>query len=249
MPPRLLALASAALLAATQSPSHAAPPIVIAVEDAAAPWSRADGTGFANDVVREAFAATGMPVRLSVVPYARCKRMVVAGEVAGCFSMSREPALDATVALSADPLFTLDVLLVSRGAPLPPHARVGIVLGYEYPDTVRALARHGDALEIVPSEEIGVRKVAEGRLDAAIVNANVIKPVAFVAARAGVPGRVQPLARLGGMPAFVGFSRAHPDGPRARAAFDDGMRRLRASGRLRALERAWLDRVTASAAR
>ena len=53
----------------------------IGVEDAAAPWSQADGTGYANDLVRASFRAVGVDVRLHVLPYARCKQHVVKGEL------------------------------------------------------------------------------------------------------------------------------------------------------------------------
>ena len=80
--------------------------LVIAVEDDAAPWSRADGSGYANDVVVAAFKAVGVDVQLRVMPYARCKRMALNGEVAACLSMSPAPELNGSIELSARPLFT-----------------------------------------------------------------------------------------------------------------------------------------------
>src|SRR5258706_291920 len=60
----------------------------IAVEDKADLWSRRDGTGYANDIVRAAFAAAGVEARLHVLPYARCKRIVSDATVVACLSMS-----------------------------------------------------------------------------------------------------------------------------------------------------------------
>jgi len=51
------------------------------------------------------------------------------------------------------------------------------------------------------------------------------------------------VAHLARMPAYVGFSRTHPDGLRARAAFDAGMRTLRTSGGLETIRAAWSRRL------
>jgi len=79
--------------------------LTVAVEDEAAPWSQKDGSGFANDVVKAAFKASKVDIQLQVVPYSRCKHMVVQGEVAACFSMSWVPELEREVVFSAKPLF------------------------------------------------------------------------------------------------------------------------------------------------
>ena len=60
--------------------------LTVAVEDEAAPWSQKDGSGFANDVVKAAFKASKVDILLQVVPYSRCKHMVVQGEVAACLA-------------------------------------------------------------------------------------------------------------------------------------------------------------------
>lgn len=54
---------------------------MIGAEDDAAPWSYADGTGYVNDVVRAAFQRSGRQVQYKVMPYARCKAMVLSGKL------------------------------------------------------------------------------------------------------------------------------------------------------------------------
>lgn len=65
--------------------------LTIMVEDAAAPWSGSDGTGYANDVVVAAFKEMGVEIQLRVVPYSRCKYLVLSGQVTACFNMSWQP--------------------------------------------------------------------------------------------------------------------------------------------------------------
>ncbi len=229
----------------------------IAVENAAGPWSLPDGTGFANDVVRAAFAAVDVDVRLRVVPYARCKQMVADGIVVGCFSMSRLPALDSTVLFPSTPLFVCvsDYFQsASKGIParragdLHRGTVVGVVLGYEYPASVYELQKQGIlVLESAGSEEINLRKLADGRIDAALVNHNEIKTADYMIARAGVAGKVVLAFRAGVLPSYIGFSRKHPGGATALAQFNDGIRIITANGVLKRLEKKWADRARAEA--
>jgi polar amino acid transport system substrate-binding protein len=256
----MLLATSAAIWQAPSSPRAHVPAetrITLAVEDAAGLWSRADGTGFANDVVRAAFAAAGVSVWLDVVPYARCKRMVVEGAIAGCFSMSPDEAADTSITFPSTPTFICHSVLyarrggrlvATRAADLPRGTVVGVVLGYEYPDALHALARDGRiVLEPAGSEEINLRKLVHERLDAIVLNLDGIKTADWIAARAGVSSDVRPLIDLGTMPSYVGFSRTHRDGPRALAAFETGMRRIAQSGELARIERAWKRRALAEA--
>ena len=71
-------------------------PLEIHVENAADPFSRPDGTGYANDVVRAAFESVGVRVKFTVVPYARCKYKVLSGAAAVCVSMSWDPSFEGT---------------------------------------------------------------------------------------------------------------------------------------------------------
>jgi polar amino acid transport system substrate-binding protein len=240
------------------APASAPQPLAIAVEDDAAPWSQLDGTGYANDLVRAAFAAVGIDVRFTVVPYARCKQMAIDGEVAACFAMSRGPELAGSVVFPEQPLFVCRSELVLRDGDsrtltgldgLPAGSVVGVVLGYEYPEALYALERAGTiTLERSRSEDLNLRKLAAGRIGAAVVNANDVKPLSYMLAKAGVAGRVRPGFVLGELSSYVGFSRSHPRGLEARLRYDEGLRQIVQRGEKSRIDAHWISRSAAETA-
>jgi polar amino acid transport system substrate-binding protein len=234
-------------------------PLVIAVEDDAAPWSQRDGTGFANDTVRAAFKAVNVEVELSVVPYARGKDMVVKGKIAVCFSMSWVPELEGKVVFSEKPLFTFhdeyfvrseSTLKATKEAELPKGTVVGIVIGYEYPPSVYALKEKGVIIfEESETEESNLKKLAKGRIDAALVNFNETKPVELAIARAGVAGQVKHAFPSGDLGAYVGCSTKHPEGMKALEQFNRGYKIISTNGTLGRIEREWRERALKEVAR
>jgi len=230
----LSAVAADAAAGAASAAAPAAPDLVIEAEDAADPFSREDGSGYANEVVHAAFRAVGIPVRLQVVPYARCKLNVLAGRVAGCLSMSWDPSFAGKVAFSERPLFSVHALLVDdatrplaarRPADIASGSVLGVVNGYEYPPAVATLARHGVVLEATASDEINLRKLAAHRLDAAIlmVSTKVWATPDPHTLKGG--HHYRPVMLLGTLGSYIGFSTTHPGGRLARERFDEGMRR------------------------
>lgn len=250
-------LALAALPATARVQVRAAPPPVrlpldVAVEDAADVWSRADGTGYANDIVRAAFRAGGIEPRFLTVPYARCKALVAAAHVPVCFSMSRDSSIPASVVFadSANFVFSSDFyqdgqrpLRIVHGLP-PRGARVGVVRGYEYPDTLARLERLG-YIQLVHagSELTNLHKLVDGRLDAVMINTDATKTAAELLARAGMQHRVSFALHGGSLPAYTGFSLRHPRGADALARFNEGRRRIAANGELADIRRRWTDSV------
>jgi polar amino acid transport system substrate-binding protein len=228
----------------------------IAVEDAAGPWSLPDGSGYANEIVVAAFHAVHVDVRLQVVPYARCKQMVVEGLVAGCFSMSRLPELDATVAFATVPLFVCRAdyfqnmakpLSARHPAELPKGTVVGVVLGYEYPDSLYSLVRSGTiVLDDAGTEEINLKKLADGRIQATILNYDDIKTAEYLLTEAGVTGKVNFAFAGGVLPSFIGFSRMHPRGLAALASFNEGVRIITANGVATQIKATWAAKTRAA---
>lgn len=226
--------------------------LIVAVEDRAAPWSKKDGSGFANDVVRAAFKASKVDIQLQVVPYARCKHMVVQGEVAACFSMSWVPELQGEVAFSAKPLFvcysdyfanTNKPMVALSENNIPNGTTIGTVINYEYPPSFYNLKRV--VIEESVSEKVLLRKLAAGRVELALINYNETKPYEKIVAEAGVTGRVKPAFRSGILKSFIGFSEKHPQGPLARKKFNEGYKMISANGVLDRIRRQWIDKARA----
>ncbi len=247
-----LCLMGAALAPA---PGFSAAPdtLVIVVEDDAAPWSQPDGAGFANEAVIAAFKASGVTAKLQVVPYARCKRMVIEGDAAACFSMSPAPELAETVVMSNQPLFVCyadyfynasNPPKVHTQADLPPKTTVGTVIGYEYPPAFEQLKQKGIiTLDESPSEEMNLKKLVRGRVNLAIVNYNDIKSAEYIMTRAGVTGQVKVGFRAGVLNSYIGFSKKHSHGLWALGRFNAGFQIITANGELRRIEKAWIEKM------
>jgi hypothetical protein len=127
---------------------------------------------------------------------------------------------------------------------------VGVVRGYEYRAGVEALFSGGRAVpDPADSEVSSLRKVRAGYIDAALVTVDPVKRLEFVARLADVTADFKLVCDFGGEPAFLAFSRRHPQGPAALAAFDDGMQALKRSGAVDSMQRAWLHRITPGVAK
>lgn len=225
----------------------AAAPIELMVEDAASPWSNSDGSGYANELVQAAFAAARAEVKLTVVPYARCKTYVMAGAVAGCFSMSDAPELHGKVRFGHAPLFLAYPRFFQNSArpvraralgELAPGTRVAIVNGYEYPPEVMRLEQRGVQLVAARSEAVNLKKLAAGRVDLALTMMDDIKTDAVLLREAQVEG-VAFAFQAKPQGSFLGFSTSHPDGERARALFNSGYAIIAGNGVRHAIDRKW----------
>lgn len=223
--------------------------IELLVEDDAAPWSHADGTGYTNDVVKAAFAAVHLSVRLSVVPYARCRSAVVSGNAAGCFNMAWDDEFKGSVTFADQPLYSnyADVFenrvrpLNAKSATAIPKGKViGVVNGYEYPDDVNAARRQGAAtFKELRSEATALTMLSAHRLDGAVLMTNDIEPLTKKVAASGDRGDIVHAFRSGELKVYVGFSDRHADGPRAREKFNEGYRLIQTDGTLNRIRHKW----------
>lgn len=246
----LRAVSFAALLGPATSPLQAgAEPLTIMVEDASEPFSRPDGTGFANDVVVAAFGREGVEVRLDVVPYARCKSALLKGETPACFSMSWLPEFAGRVRFADRSLFAVEATLFQSKAhrltaqalrELPPGTRVGVVNGYEYPDSMQALADLGLVLEPGVDERALLQRLARGRIDAAIIMVGPFERPEQRAADASVSNLVEVAFEAGPMQSYIGFSTRHPDAESARGVFNRGYSAISTDGTLEAIRQRWM---------
>jgi polar amino acid transport system substrate-binding protein len=224
--------------------------LTIMVEDAAAPWSNSDGTGYANDVVVAAFKEMVVEAKLKVVPYSRCKYMVLSGQVAACFNMSWQPEFQGKIKLAARPIFKVsnDVFEPIQ-APLPkppdgkcilpPSTVVGITRDYEYSAQVMALQSSGVLFENSLSDLTSLQKLAARRFQAAVIMSNDLEVRNQKAKQSGTEETVRFAFNCGVVNSTIGFSVAHPDGLRALEMYEEGYRRIEANGVLEEIHGRW----------
>jgi ABC-type amino acid transport substrate-binding protein len=234
--------------APSQSPRSSSD-LEILVENAADPFSRADGTGYANDLVKAAFAAAGVPVTLAVVPYVRCKTKVLDGSAAACVSMSWAPAFEGHVKFSDEHLIEVHPVyfeltarpLVARSeAELGAGVRIGIIRGYEYPDSAMAVRTRGAIFDEGASEIANLKKLVAGRLDAAMVMDNQLTGTAHWLTEAGVSGLVREAFKSASSEVgYLGVSTSHPRGLSALEQFNRGMKIIRSDGTYDQITRKW----------
>ena len=176
--------------------------MTILAEDAAPPWSEHDGTGYANDVVVAAFKEMAVDVQLKVVPYARCKYMVLNGTNIAFFNMSWSPEFEGKIKLAAQPIFTVNNDIFEQvNAPLPkpskgtctlpPGTVVGSVRDYEYSTQATALRSAGIVFESAESDGQNLQKLAARRLSAALIVTNDLEAKEQKAKLAGTESAVR----------------------------------------------------------
>ncbi|MCP2067464.1 substrate-binding periplasmic protein [Pseudomonas laurylsulfatiphila] len=248
--PTLLACALQLLAAGANAAQQTHETLTIMVEDAAAPWSNSDGTGYANDVVLAAFKEMAVEARLKVVPYSRCKYMVLSGQVAACFNMSWQPEFQDKIKLAARPIFNVsNDVFESIKTPLPkppdgqcilpPGTVVGITRDYEYSAQVMALRTSGVVFENSLSDLTSLQKLAARRFQAAVIMSNDLEVRNRKAQQSGTEDTVRFAFNCGLVNSTIGFSLSHPDGLRALEMYDEGYRRIEANGVLKRLHQRW----------
>jgi ABC-type amino acid transport substrate-binding protein len=230
-----------------------AAPLTIMVEDASEPFSRRDGSGYANDLVRAAFKAAGIDVRLDVVPYARCKKSVEDGATPACFAMSWSPEMAGKLVFSAQPLFQVYADIFSNAHAKMPLAsaadfrkgmRLGLMNGYEYSDTIDALLKRGVIAERTSDETALINMLARGRIDAAVVMTSDFVSGAERLAEAGMKNSVSFAYRAGVLQSHVGFSLKNPQGQLVRRAFDEGYATIISNGMRDKIRATWMQKAS-----
>lgn len=233
--------------------------VTIGAEDDAAPWSYLDGSGYVNDLVRAAYQAVHWEVKYEVYPYARCKRMVEDGRLVACFSASKTPELEQKLQYPDTSVFAAQNLLFVRSdSPLPRGCNskawgrkisVGFVNEYEYLPAVEVLQKSGTvAASTTVSEVLSLRMLDSKRFDAALITVDPVKRIELMAALAKVKSNFRVLCDFGGFPAYVAFSRVHPQATTALDAFNKGMKIITKDGTVQRLQKAWAKRALATAA-
>lgn len=238
----LAALAVAVLLHG----GSAAAGTVTLVADEWPPFNMAPGgerQGYMVDIAREVFEPLGFTVEYRTMSWVRALDDVMAGVHDGVIGATRSEARGLVIpeeSLGVDRL----VLYVRKdsqwrfeGLPSLESVRLGIVKGYGYEASianyVSAHADNPDRIYMISGTKPLERLLGMLLLDRIDVVLDTEASLRHVAAELGVLASLRPAGRLDGAERlFIAFSPARPDARELAQDLSEGVRRLRASGRL-----------------
>jgi len=222
-----------------------AEPYLIGAEDDWYPYTALRGgvvRGMSADIVREAFEAAGVPVKLVAYPYARCMHMAERGELAGCFNTAPNADLLQRFLVSP-PLFQGEILLWARrdnaqtlknldalrGRP------VAAVIGFEYGPAFDA---REDLNKVPVRREInGFLMLARGRVNYFPAYRGTAEQL--FRERPALQGLFVPVARLLRTDLHLSFSRHIDNAGWLRERFAAGLRTLHDNGEYAAILQRW----------
>jgi polar amino acid transport system substrate-binding protein len=232
--------------------SPAAPKRVRLCADIACPYSCAPGAehpGFLVAVAQDVFNSAGYAVEYRTASWARCEEDTRAGRVEGIMGTipAESPGFvfpQQPIAMSSDNFAVRDGdSFIYRGPGSLDGKVVGTVRGYIFLGDMGAyIARHGNDprhLEFVSGEnamEKNLAKLAAGRIDLVLDDGNALR---YEIATLGLGGKLRVTDNIRTDPVYIAFSPALGTSHQLAAILDEGIRRLRRSGRLTAIVSAY----------
>ncbi|WP_269530813.1 ABC transporter substrate-binding protein [Chitinimonas sp. BJYL2] len=235
------------LLVAMLATPALADTVTIAAEDDWYPYCAKVGNeakGMAVDIVREAFKAAGVNLKLEVMPYARCMAQAKAGQVAGCFDAARNSALEQDYVWHKPALFKAKISIYAQAN--SPQSDLGVkdlegkdvavTNGYEY----------GEAFDTNPrikrsvnnQDVLGFRKLAAGRVQYAVAYEKVANSI-FEKNKAEFAGKFKAVGMTAEPELYIAFTKANPDGAKFAARFSQGLETIMKNGKYKEIEAKW----------
>lgn len=208
--------------------------------------------GITIDVVRAAFAVSGIEVRYEVLPYARCMALTKSGALPACFDTLRNPGIENDYLWHDPAMFRVQykiyALASSNESDLHPRdlegKKVAVTRAYEYGvefDTNEKIQR-----VLTSRDESNFGMVLRGRAQYTV--ALEINTAMLMARRPDLAGKFKVVGAVEASEVHMAFSRRHPDAKRLMGLFEKGLRELHANGRIRAIEEAWFRKLGGTAA-
>jgi polar amino acid transport system substrate-binding protein len=201
--------------------------------------------GIFVELAHEIFAEHGIAVRYETRNWARVLQEVRRGGINAAVGAGREDAPDflfteTPVAMSRNCFYTRrDSNWRFTGVDSLVQVRLGVINDYSYGEQLNAYVmahRDGDRVQVAAGDKalnLNLTKLRHDRIDALLENSWVIQAQV---AELGLRGELREAGcREPDVPIYLGFSPARADSARFAELFEQGLRRYRADGRLRAL--------------
>lgn len=219
--------------------------ILLNAEDDWAPYSsmttdKKEVQGFSPEIVTAAFKAEKVDVKFRVVPYARCMKETLDGDVIGCFDSVLDEQTKSNHIHHKTPLFETTVAIWASATSSETDASlktlegstVGVTNGYNYPQsfTENSLIKKDSST----TELAVLEKVAAGYLKYGIVYE--MPGYYQLKAHPELAKKVKLIGILSKEPIYLSFSKKHPKGQHYANVFEKGLKKIKKNGTYKKIE-------------
>jgi polar amino acid transport system substrate-binding protein len=207
--------------------------IELGAEDAWYPYSGlVDGKarGFTLDLVRASYAAVGVDVKFTPLPYARCTAMVKSGHLLGCFDTSRTAIVEADFLWHKTPMFNASIMIYGKKTLTKTKITMGDLEGKRMNTKVIRDNSRNDVSAL--------RKLALGRCEYALA----FERVANLLIKENAPelaGKVLAVGVLETMALYTAYSKSFPQSRHYMEMYERGFDIISRNGRLKEIEKQW----------
>lgn len=221
--------------------------IVLAAEDDWFPFTASiEGVprGLSVDVISEAYALAGVSVVFQPYPYIRCMDLALQATVAGCFNTAANAALRSKYLYGKEPIFQAPIFIYATADSLESGLTVtslegrtvGVALDYEYGTDFDA--NNKIIKDTATSETLSFSKLLRKRIAYVVAYDASVREI--IKKNPQMKGAFKIVGTIADSKLYVSFSKSYPDVQILIKQLDDGIRKLKASGRYDVIHKKWL---------
>lgn len=151
--------------------------IHLGAENSWPPYSDTQGQGISTNLIKAAFAKTGLTPTFKVLPYARVLHDLESGKIDGGYNVTRQSTTKDKYIFGQVPLLHVEAYwffipgmhpTIKSIADIPDRFRVGVIRDYEYGDIYENHRRRFTEVQVSQQSQI-IRMLKQGRIDAAVM--------------------------------------------------------------------------------
>jgi polar amino acid transport system substrate-binding protein len=151
--------------------------IHLGAEDSWPPYSNTQGRGISTDLIKAAFAKTGLTPTFQVLPYARVLHDLQSGKIDGGYNVTLQSTTKDKYIFGQVPLITVESYWffipgthpkIKSIKDMPDNFRVGVIRDYEYGDIYENHRHRFNEIQVTQQSQI-IRMLKQGRIDAAVM--------------------------------------------------------------------------------
>ncbi len=151
--------------------------IHLGAEDSWPPYSDSQGHGISTNLIKAAFAKSGLTPTFHVLPYARVLHDLKSGKIDGGYNITLQSTTQDKYIFGQVPLLRVEAYwfflpemhpTIKSINDIPDKFRVGIIRDYEYGDIYENHRHRFNEIQVTQQSQI-IRMLKQGRIDAAVM--------------------------------------------------------------------------------